>query len=156
MRLGSDARMQREAADLPGIAFQQTGVAGQCLLGDDFAPVLRAGGDALKRKGALFKHLAKFRLLILDDFGLAPIAHVHKRHLLETVDNRFDKSSSILASQLSVEQWHGWPGEPTLDDASARPSVVPRRALKAVAEKALKVDLESIHAGISANDEARR
>ena len=73
--------------------------------------------DALKRKGALFKHLAKFRLLILDDFGLAPIADVHQRDLLEIVDDRFDKSSTILTSQLPVEQWHGWLGEPTLADA---------------------------------------
>ena len=73
--------------------------------------------DALKRKGALFKHLAKFRLLILDDFGLAPIADVHQRDLLELVDDRFDKSSPILTSQLPVEQWHDWLGEPTLADA---------------------------------------
>lgn len=73
--------------------------------------------DALKRKGALFKHLAKFRLLILDDFGLAPIADVHQRDLLEIVDDRFDKSSTILTSQLPVEQWHSWLGEPTLADA---------------------------------------
>lgn len=73
--------------------------------------------DALKRKGALFKHLTKFRLLILDDFGLAPIADVHQRDLLEIVDDRFDKSSTILTSQLPVEQWHGWLGEPTLADA---------------------------------------
>lgn len=73
--------------------------------------------DALKRKGALFKHLARFRLLILDDFGLAPIADVHQRDLLEIVDDRFDKSSTILTSQLPVAQWHSWLGEPTLADA---------------------------------------
>ncbi len=73
--------------------------------------------DALKRKAALFKHLAKFRLLILDDFGLAPIADVHQRDLLEIVDDRFDKSSTILTSQLPIEQWHAWLGEPTLADA---------------------------------------
>ncbi len=73
--------------------------------------------DALKRKGALFKHLAKFRLLILDDFGLTPIADVHQRDLLEIVDDRFDKSSTIITSQLPVDQWHTWLGEPTLADA---------------------------------------
>ena len=56
-------------------------------------------------------------MLILDDFGLAPIADVHQRDLLEIVDDRFDKSSTILTSQLPIEQWHGWLGEPTLADA---------------------------------------
>lgn len=73
--------------------------------------------DALKRKSALFKHLAKFQLLILDDFGLAPIADMHQRDLLEIVDDRFDKTSAILTSQLPVEQWHTWLGDPTLADA---------------------------------------
>lgn len=73
--------------------------------------------DALKRKSALFKHLAKFQLLILDDFGLAPIADMHQRDLLEIVDDRFDKTSTILTSQLPVEQWHTWLGDPTLADA---------------------------------------
>ncbi len=47
VRFGSNAGMQRESADLAGTAFQQTGVAGQCLQGDDFASGLRAGGDAV-------------------------------------------------------------------------------------------------------------
>lgn len=73
--------------------------------------------DALKRKGALFKHLARFQVLILDDFGLAPIADVHQRDLLEIVDDRFDKTSTIITNQLPVEQWHPWLGDPTLADA---------------------------------------
>ena len=47
MRFGGNAGMQRESADLAGTAFQQTGVAGQYLQGADFAPGLRAGGDAV-------------------------------------------------------------------------------------------------------------
>ena len=88
--------------------------------------------DALKRKGALFKHLAKFQLLILDDFGLAPLADIHQRDLLEIVDDRFDKSSTILTSQLPVEQWHPWLGDPTLADA----------ILDRVVHNAYKLDLK--------------
>ena len=44
---GSSLTMQRESADLAGVTFQQTGVAGQRLQGDDFAPGLRASGDAV-------------------------------------------------------------------------------------------------------------
>lgn len=73
--------------------------------------------DALKRKGALFKHLARFQVLILDDFGLAPLADIHQRDLLEIVDDRFDKSSTVLTSQLPVDHWHTWLGDPTLADA---------------------------------------
>ena len=46
MRLGGNAGMQRESADLAGVAFQQTGVTGQRLQGDDFASGPRASGDA--------------------------------------------------------------------------------------------------------------
>ena len=73
--------------------------------------------DALKRKSALFKHLAKFRLLILDDFGLVPMVDTHQRDLLEIVDDRFDRTSTLITSQLPVEQWHVWLGDPTLADA---------------------------------------
>lgn len=65
----------------------------------------------------MFKHLARFQVLVLDDFGLAPIADVHQRDLLEIVDDRFDKTSTIITSQLPVEQWHPWLGDPTLADA---------------------------------------
>lgn len=44
---GGHARVQGESADLAGIALQRAGVAGQRLQGDDFAPGLRAGGDAV-------------------------------------------------------------------------------------------------------------
>lgn len=73
--------------------------------------------DALKRKSALFKHLAKFQLLILDDFGLVPLADTSQRDLLEIIDDRFERGSTIITSQLPVEQWHAYLGDPTLADA---------------------------------------
>jgi DNA replication protein DnaC len=73
--------------------------------------------DALKRKGALFKHLAKFQILILDDFGLTPLADASKRDLLEIIDDRFERGSTVITSQLPVDQWHAYLGEPTLADA---------------------------------------
>ena len=73
--------------------------------------------DALKKKSQLFKHLAKFQLLILDDFGLTPLADDLKRDLLEIIDDRFDKTATLVTSQLPVSQWHDYLGEPTLADA---------------------------------------
>lgn len=73
--------------------------------------------DALKRKSQMFKHLAKFQLLILDDFGLTPLADEIKRDLLEIIDDRYDKSATIVTSQLPVGKWHEFLAEPTLADA---------------------------------------
>jgi DNA replication protein DnaC len=73
--------------------------------------------EALKKKSQLFKHLAKFKLLILDDFGLAPLADETKRDLLEIIDDRFDKSATIVTSQLPVSKWHEYLADPTLADA---------------------------------------
>jgi DNA replication protein DnaC len=73
--------------------------------------------DALKKKSQLFKHLAKFQLLIFDDFGLTPLADEIKRDLLEIIDDRFDKSATIVTSQLPVSKWHEFLADPTLADA---------------------------------------
>jgi DNA replication protein DnaC len=76
-----------------------------------------ARAEALKKKSQLFKHLAKFRLLILDDFGLTPLADETKRDLLEIIEDRFDKTSTIVTSQLPIAKWHDYLDDPTLADA---------------------------------------
>lgn len=73
--------------------------------------------EALKKKSQLFKHLAKFQLLILDDFGLTPLADETKRDLLEIIDDRFDKSATLVTSQLPLAKWHDYLADPTLADA---------------------------------------
>ena len=77
--------------------------------------LLRAG--AQQKRSAFFKQLAKVDLIVLDDFGLAPISDEIKRDLLEIIDDRFDKTSTILTSQLPVERWHAYLDDPTLADA---------------------------------------
>lgn len=76
-----------------------------------------ATAEALHKKSAFFKHLAKARLLVIDDFGLAPLGDSIKRDLLEILDDRYDKASTIVTSQLPVEKWHAYLDEPTLADA---------------------------------------
>lgn len=76
-----------------------------------------ARAEALKRKSLFFKHLAKFKLLILDDFGLTPLGEETQRDLLEIIDDRFDKASTLVTSQLPIAKWHQHLGDPTLADA---------------------------------------
>ncbi len=54
---------------------------------------------------------------VLDDFGLAPLTEATRRDLLEILDDRYDKQSTLITSQLPVEQWHAYLGDPTLADA---------------------------------------
>lgn len=66
---------------------------------------------------AFLKQLAKVDLLYIDDFGLAPLADQSKRDLLEILEDRYDKKSTLITSQLPLDQWHAYIDEPTLADA---------------------------------------
>jgi DNA replication protein DnaC len=72
---------------------------------------------ALHNRSALLKQLAKAELIVLDDFGIAPLADQIKRDLLEILDDRYDRRSTVITSQLPVEQWHAYLADPTLADA---------------------------------------
>jgi len=74
-----------------------------------------AKGDG--RYGKLLTTLAKTDVLILDDWGLAPLTDENRRDLLEIVDDRHDRRATIITSQLPVEHWHDALGDPTLADA---------------------------------------
>ena len=61
--------------------------------------------------------LAKTCLLVLDDFGLAPMTDSERRNLLEVVEDRYNMGSIIIVSQLPVNHWHEIIGDPTIADA---------------------------------------
>jgi DNA replication protein DnaC len=61
--------------------------------------------------------IEKQDLLILDDFGLAPIDHTTRYILMELMEDRHGKGSTIVASQLPVTSWYELIGEQTLADA---------------------------------------
>lgn len=63
------------------------------------------------------KKLLKTHLLLLDDFGLAPLTDPERRDLLEVIEDRHGHASTLIASQLPVEHWHESIGNPTLADA---------------------------------------
>jgi DNA replication protein DnaC len=61
--------------------------------------------------------LKKHPVLILDDWLINPLDANQCRELLEVLEERYDRSSTIFASQLPVEDWYRQIGEPTLADA---------------------------------------
>jgi DNA replication protein DnaC len=74
-----------------------------------------ARGDG--RYPKLMKELAKTNLLILDDWGLSPIKGDQLRDLLEVLEDRHDLHSTLVTSQLPVDTWYDYLGDPTLADA---------------------------------------
>jgi DNA replication protein DnaC len=61
--------------------------------------------------------LARIDVLVLDDWGLAPLDACAKRDLLEILDDRYQKRSTVIAAQLPPENWHDWINDPALADA---------------------------------------
>ncbi len=61
--------------------------------------------------------LAKKDLIIIDDFALAPLTDEQRRDLLEIVEERYNRRSTLIASQLPLEHWHEIIGDPTIADA---------------------------------------
>jgi DNA replication protein DnaC len=63
------------------------------------------------------KSIAKASLLVLDDWGLTAFSTQDRADLLEIFDDRVNAGSTLIASQLPVDTWHAYLGEPTLADA---------------------------------------
>ena len=74
-----------------------------------------ARGDG--RYSRMLKSLARVQVLILDDWGLTPLTAEQRRDLLEIIDDRHGRASTIVTSQLPVENWHAHIGDPTIADA---------------------------------------
>ncbi len=65
----------------------------------------------------LLTRLGKNRLLIVDDWLIDSLTLEQTRDLLELMDDRFNRSSTIFATQLPVSEWHSRFEDPTLADA---------------------------------------
>ena len=76
-----------------------------------------AKAHAMNNRSGFFRNLAKVDLIVLDDFGLTPMAESTQRDLLEILDDRYAKKSTLSTSQLPIDQWHTYLGDPTLADA---------------------------------------
>jgi len=65
----------------------------------------------------IMKKLSRTHVLILDDFGLAPMAQAERRDLLEVIEDRHGLFSTIVATQLPIGSWHDNIKDPTIADA---------------------------------------
>jgi len=63
------------------------------------------------------KKLAKYKVLILDDFGLSPLSETEKQDLVELAEDRYGTGSTIVTSQLPIKAWHEYLGEGRIADA---------------------------------------
>jgi DNA replication protein DnaC len=73
-----------------------------------------------KADGAHLKELARIEkqdALILDDFGVQPLDNQSRSLLLDIIEDRHGKRSTIITSQVPVKKWHEVIGEETLADA---------------------------------------
>lgn len=68
---------------------------------------------------AWLANLARTEVLVLDDWALAPLEPASRADLLEVIDDRAGTAAraTILTTQLPVEHWHAWLGDPTMADA---------------------------------------
>src|SRR5213592_955764 len=80
-----------------------------------FDALALARGDG--RHARLLKSLARVELLILDDWGLAPMTTDQRRDILEIMEDRHGRGSTVVTSQLPVEHWHEIILDPTIADA---------------------------------------
>lgn len=65
----------------------------------------------------LLSQIAKLDVIILDDWGLVSLDRDQRRDLLEIFDDRYQKHSTIITSQLAVKHWHEYLNDATLADA---------------------------------------
>jgi DNA replication protein DnaC len=75
--------------------------------------IAKADGSYAK----LLTKLAKLNLLIIDDWGLTPLTPAERRDLLEILDDRYNRGSTLITSQFPITTWHDLIGEPTIADA---------------------------------------
>ena len=84
---------------------------------------LRAGPTAAprvrrqSRRWHVRTKCAKLDLLAIDDWLLAPLTDAERRDLLEVIEDRNERASTLIASQLPPTAWHEAIGEPSVADA---------------------------------------
>ena len=67
--------------------------------------------------GRFLLRLSRIDILLLDDFAMAPLKDAERRDFLEICDDRYQRRSMILTSQMPVAHWHEQIGDPTIADS---------------------------------------
>lgn len=73
-----------------------------------------------KASGTYAKTLGKLssaEVLVLDDLGIQTVSEPQRNDLLEVLEDRYGRSSTVVTSQLPVAKWHDWLADPTAADA---------------------------------------
>jgi DNA replication protein DnaC len=73
-----------------------------------------------KASGTYAKTLAKLAtadVLVLDDLGIQKIMESERNDLLEVLEDRYGRTSTVVTSQLPIPKWHEWLADPTSADA---------------------------------------
>jgi DNA replication protein DnaC len=65
----------------------------------------------------ILDRLQRFELLAIDDWLLAPLRDSERRDLVEVIEDRSERASTLVASQLATKDWHASIGDPNLADA---------------------------------------
>ena len=76
--------------------------------------------DIARKDGSLPKLrslLTKVRLLVLDDWAMAPLSDMGWQDLLDIIEDRNGDGALIITSQLPVSQWYTYIDEPAMADA---------------------------------------
>ena len=79
----------------------------------DEITLARADGTYLR----LLTRITRMDVLVIDDWGLVAVGDRERRELLEIMEDRYGQRSTVLCSQLPIEQWHDHLGDPTIADA---------------------------------------
>jgi DNA replication protein DnaC len=80
-----------------------------------FADLALARGDGGHLR--LLRNLGRVDVLVLDDWGLEPLDAAARQDLLEILEERYGRRSTIVTSQLPVDTWHKIIADPTYADA---------------------------------------
>jgi len=67
--------------------------------------------------GRLLLKLSRIDVLVLDDFAMAPLKDSERRDFLEICDDRYQRRSLILTSQMPIAHWHEQIGDLTIADS---------------------------------------
>lgn len=80
-----------------------------------FLALTKAKADGTYHKE--LQTLSKIQLLIIDDWGMEPLTQSQRNDLMEIMDDRHGHASTVIISQLPVDQWYACIGDNTLADA---------------------------------------
>ena len=114
------ARTHRHRQELAGLCPGPESLSGRLLRSaqENQRVIPRVGhGHADGSIGRMLLRLAQIDVLLLDDFAMAPLKDSERRDFLEVCDDRYQRRSMILTSQMPVAHWHEQIGDPTIADS---------------------------------------